>query len=81
MHFKYSYYTFILFLLHLQQFLSCGPLLWILGQRQFDKVVEVVCPVAQKKGKWQQVRKPEQTTQKGGLKNKEQLGLFEGDAR
>lgn len=37
-------------LLHLQQLLGCRPLFWILGQSQFDKVVEIVCPVVQKKG-------------------------------
>lgn len=29
----------------LQEFLSCGPLLWVLGQGEFDKMVEVICPV------------------------------------
>lgn len=58
------HFFFIFLLLHLQQFLGRGPLLWILGQRQFDKVVEVVCPVAQKKGKRQHVRLSGQTTQK-----------------
>lgn len=48
-----------IFLLYLQQFLSCGPLLWILGQSQFDKVVEVVCPVVQKKRKKKDKRKHE----------------------
>lgn len=39
------------FIAHLQQFLSCGPLLWILGQGQFDKMVEVVRPVVQQREK------------------------------
>lgn len=47
----HDFFVNIYFLLYLQQFLSCGPLLWILGQSQFDKVVEVVCPVVQKKKK------------------------------
>lgn len=60
------FFVNIYFLLYLQQFLSCGPLLWILGQSQFDKVVEVVCPVVQKKkGKTR-----ESMSQKWGLKNK-----------
>lgn len=47
----HDFFVNIYFLLYLQQFLSSGPLLWILGQSQFDKVVEVVCPVVQKKRK------------------------------
>lgn len=38
------------FVAYLQQFLSCGPLLWVLCQSKFDKMVEVVCPAAQQRG-------------------------------
>lgn len=42
---------------HLQQFLSGGPLLWVLGQGQFDKMVKVVCPAVQQREKDKEKKK------------------------